>query len=200
MIYGQRIRLRHVEREDLPRFVAWLNDPEVRHGLAMSLPLSQVEEEQWFEKVLKREGDEQPLVIEAKDQDGWTMIGNSGFFNIDWRNRGAELGIVIGDKAYWNKGYGTEAMRLLLHHGFTTLNLHRICLRVYEENMRAIRAYEKAGFVHEGRMRQAEFRDDKYLDVLLMSVLRPEWQEKLEGFLCPLKSNPVISVCFVRRI
>ena len=177
MIYGQRIRLRHVEREDLPRFVAWLNDPEVRHGLAMYLPLSQVEEEQWFENVLKHERDERPLVIEVKDQDGWTMIGNSGFFNIDWRNRGAELGIVIGDKAYWNKGYGTEATRLLLHHGFPTLNLHRICLRVYEENMRAIRAYEKAGFVHEGRMRQAEFRDGKYLDVLLMSVLRPEWQE-----------------------
>ena len=177
MIYGKRIRLRHVEREDLPRFVAWLNDPEVRHGLAMYLPLSQVEEEQWFENVLKRERDEQPLVIEVEGQDGWTMIGNSGFFNIDWRNRSAELGIVIGDKAYWNKGYGTEAMRLLLHHGFTTLNLHRICLRVYEENMRAIRAYEKAGFVHEGRMRQAEFRDGKYLDVLLMSVLRPEWQE-----------------------
>ena len=177
MIYGKRIRLRHVEREDLPRFVAWLNDPEVRHGLAMYLPLSQVEEEQWFENVLKRERDEQPLVIEVEGQDGCTMIGNSGFFNIDWRNRSAELGIVIGDKAYWNKGYGTEVMRLLLHHGFTTLNLHRIFLRVFEGNPRAIRAYEKAGFVHEGRMRQAEFRDDKYLDVLLMSVLRPEWQE-----------------------
>jgi len=177
MIYGKRIRLRHVEREDLPRFVAWLNDPEVRHGLAMYLPLSQVEEEQWFENVLKRERDEQPLVIEVEGQDGWTMIGNSGFFNIDWRNRSAELGIVIGDKAYWNKGYGTEVMRLLLHHGFTTLNLHRIFLRVFEGNPRAIRAYEKAGFVHEGRMRQAEFRDGKYLDVLLMSVLRPEWQE-----------------------
>ena len=177
MIYGKRIRLRHIEREDLPRFVAWLNDPEVRHGLAMYLPLSQVEEEQWFENVLKRERDEQPLVIEVEGQDGWTMIGNSGFFNIDWRNRSAELGIVIGDKAYWNKGYGTEVMRLLLHHGFTTLNLHRIFLRVFEGNPRAIRAYEKAGFVHEGRMRQAEFRDGKYLDVLLMSVLRPEWQE-----------------------
>ena len=174
MIYGQRIRLRHIEREDLPHFVAWLNDPEVRYGLAMYLPLSQVEEEHWFENVQKRERDEQPLVIEVKSQDGWTMIGNSGFFNIDWRNRDAELGIVIGDKTYWNKGYGTEVMRLLLHHGFTTLNLHRIFLRVFAENPRAIRAYEKAGFVHEGRMRQAEFRDGKYLDVLFMSVLRPE--------------------------
>jgi RimJ/RimL family protein N-acetyltransferase len=177
MIYGQRIRLRHVEREDLPRFVDWLNDPEVRQGLAMHLPISQVEEEQWFENMLKRDNDERPLVIEVKGQDGWTMIGNSGFFNIDWRNRCAELGIFIGDKTLWNQGYGTETMRLLLHHGFTTLNLHRIFLRVYEENPRAVRAYEKAGFILEGRMRQAEFRDGNYLDVLLMSVLRPEWKE-----------------------
>ncbi len=177
MIYGQRIRLRHVEREDLPRFVDWLNDPEVRQGLAMHLPISQVEEEQWFENILKRDNDERPLVIEVKGQDGWTMIGNSGFFNIDWRNRCAELGIFIGNKTFWNQGYGTETMGLLLHHGFTTLNLHRIFLRVYEENPRAVRAYEKAGFVREGCMRQAEFRDGKYLDVLLMSVLRPEWQE-----------------------
>jgi RimJ/RimL family protein N-acetyltransferase len=178
MIYGERIRLRHVERNDLPRFVEWLNDPEVRHGLAMHLPLSQVEEEGWFEKLLQRERDEQPLVIEVKDGDGWTMIGNSGFFNLEWRNRNAELGILIGDKTRWNQGYGTEVMRLLLRHGFTTLNLHRIYLRVFESNPRAIRAYEKAGFVHEGRQRQAEFRDGRYWDVLFMSVLRPEWNEE----------------------
>jgi RimJ/RimL family protein N-acetyltransferase len=105
------------------------------------------------------------------------MIGNSGFFNVDWRVRSAELGIVIGDKAYWNQGYGTQAMRLLVHHGFTTLNLNRIFLRVYEDNPRAVRAYEKAGFFQEGRMRQGEYHDGRYLDVLLMSVLKFEWKE-----------------------
>jgi len=178
MIYGERVRLRHVEREDLPHFVAWLNDPEVRHGLALYLPLSNAEEENWFTELLKRPGDEQPLVIEVRGEAGWTMTGNSGFFKFDWRNRSAELGILIGDKTYWNQGYGTEVMRLLLRHGFTTLNLHRIFLRVFENNPRAIRAYEKAGFVLEGRMRQAEYRDGQYWDVLLMSVLSPEWSEK----------------------
>jgi RimJ/RimL family protein N-acetyltransferase len=66
-------------------------------------------------------------------------------------------------------------MRLLLKHGFETLNLHRIFLRVYETNPRAIRTYEKVGFVHEGRMRQALYRQGQYHDILLMSVLRPEW-------------------------
>jgi diamine N-acetyltransferase len=177
MIYGDQIRLRHVEREDLPQFVMWMNDPEVRHGLALRFPLSMAEEENWFEAMLKRPIEERSLVIEVKQVDEWQMIGNSGFNNLDWINSSAELGIFIGDKTFWDKGYGTEVMGLLLHHGFSTLNLHRIYLRVYEDNPRAVRSYEKAGFVHEGRMRQAEFHDGRYHDVLFMSVLRPEWED-----------------------
>jgi RimJ/RimL family protein N-acetyltransferase len=177
VIYGDRVRLRHVEREDLPRFVEWLNDPEVRHGLAMYLPLSNAEEENWFEDTLKREGEERPLAIEVGDSDGWTLVGNCGFFNIEWRIQSAELGIFLGDKSFWNQGYGTDVMRLLLRHGFSTLNLNRIYLRVFEDNPRAIRAYEKAGFIMEGRMRQAEYHDWKFLDVLLMSVLKSDWKE-----------------------
>jgi len=66
---------------------------------------------------------------------------------------------------------------LLLRHGFLTLNLNRVFLRVFETNPRAIRSYEKAGFIHEGRLRQAEFRDGQYVDILLMSVLRSEWED-----------------------
>jgi RimJ/RimL family protein N-acetyltransferase len=65
-------------------------------------------------------------------------------------------------------------VRLLVKHGFETLNLNRIYLQVFANNPRAIRAYEKAGFIHEGRKRQAEFRDGQYIDVLLMSILRDE--------------------------
>jgi RimJ/RimL family protein N-acetyltransferase len=177
MIYGDRIRLRHVEREDLPQFVEWLNDPEVYQGLSMHTPLSMAEEENWFENILKGPIDERPLVIEAMEDDDWRVIGNSGFHNLDWRSRNAELGIFIGDKTYWDQGYGTEVVKLLLRHGFSTLNLHRIYLRVFEDNPRAIRSYEKAGFVHEGRLRQGEFHDGQFHDVLFMSVLRPEWVE-----------------------
>jgi RimJ/RimL family protein N-acetyltransferase len=175
MIYGKRIRLRHAERDDLPRFVAWLNDPQVTQGLGMFQPLSQVEEEQWFENLLQRPVEERPLTIDARLEDGWLTIGNSGYHNLDWRNRSTEVGIVIGDKSYWDQDYGTEAMQLLLEYAFNTLNLHRVYLRVFEDNPRAIRAYEKAGFIHEGRMRQAEYRRGGYRDVLLMSVLRSEW-------------------------
>lgn len=175
MIYGQRIRLRAPDREDIPRFTAWLNDPEVRAGLTIYLPMSLSEEEQWFERMLKSPLYEHPLVIEIAEGEAWKPVGNAGFHEFDWRIRSAEVGLFIGEKAYWNKGYGTEVMRLLLRHGFETLNLNRIMLRVYENNPRAIRSYEKAGFVHEGRLRQAMYKDGQYQDILYMSVLRSEW-------------------------
>ena len=98
MIIGERVRLRHVEREDLAQFVEWLNDPEVYQGISIYTPLSMAEEENWFDDMLKNPIEERPLCIEAKNNDEWQMIGNSSFFSIDWRNRSAELGIVIGDK------------------------------------------------------------------------------------------------------
>lgn len=175
MIYGERIRLRSIERSDLPLFVNWLNDPEVIEGLQMVQPLSMIDEEAWFEGMSRRPKDEHPYVIEVKRDDGWMPVGNCGFFNIDWRCRSAEIGIFIGHKQIWGSGYGTDALRTLLRFGFETLNLNRIMLEVYETNRRAIRAYEKAGFVLEGRKRQAMYKHGHYLDILLMSVLRQEW-------------------------
>lgn len=178
MIYGKRIRLRADERSDLPKFTEWLNDPEVRRYLSMRLPVSLASEEGWFESMLKRPPEEQPLAIEIKEGDGWRLIGNCGFFEIDHTVRSSEVGIFIGDKTCWNKGYGTEVMSLLLDHGFGTLNLNRIYLRVDADNKGGIRAYEKAGYVHEGVFRQGTFQDGEYRDMLFMSVLRSEWMNK----------------------
>lgn len=179
MIYGKRIRLRAVEREDLPLFVGWLNDPEVIEGLIFMQPLSLEEEKQWFENLADRPASERPLAIEIRDGEIWRLIGNSGFHNISQINRSSEVGIFIGDKSLWNSGYGTETMQLLLKHGFETLNLNRIWLVVYDDNPGAIRAYEKAGFVLEGRLRQAKYKHGKYGDELIMSVLRSEWNAKI---------------------
>ncbi len=176
MIYGERIRLRALEEEDLPLFVRWLNDPEVRQGLVIYLPLSHTEEKKWFTGLAQRPADERPLMIEIRQGEGWLPIGDIGLQAIEWRARSAEVGILIGEKSYWGQGYGSEAMRLMLKHAFDTLNLNRVFLRVYAHNPRAIRAYEKVGFVHEGRMRQARYHAGEYFDVLLMSVLRSEWQ------------------------
>jgi diamine N-acetyltransferase len=181
MIYGERIRLRGVEKEDLPMFVRWLNDPDVIQGLLVHNPVSQAEEENWFERMIKRPPDEHVLGIEVREKDidagteTWRLIGTLAFDSIDWRNRSAEFGIMIGEKTYWNQGYGTEAVRLLAQHGFKTLNLNRIFLHVFENNPRAIRVYEKDGFISEGRERHAEFRDGRYIDELRMSMLKDEF-------------------------
>ena len=179
MILGEQIRFRAIEKEDLPYFVNWLNDPEVRQGLSLLMPFSLAEEENWFEELLKKPQFEKPMAIEIQPDpqvDEWIFVGNCGLFGIDWQNRFAEVGIFIGEKGYWNQGFGTNAIRLILKHGFETLNLHRIWLRVFETNQRAIRSYEKAGFTQEGKFRQAQYLDGKYVDVMIMSMLKSEWQ------------------------
>jgi len=178
MIIGERIRLRAMRREDLPLFFEWLNDPEVTQGLMHYLPFSYEDEEEWFNDMRKRPQEEKPLTIDILTEEGWQPIGNCGLFGIDWRIRLAEFGIMIGAKEHWNKGYGTEALQMIIQHGFDTLNLNRVALQVYENNPRAIRSYEKAGFVKEGKLRQAHYQDGQYIDVFLMSILRSEWQNR----------------------
>ena len=175
MICGKHVRLRAMERSDLPYFQEWLNDPDVTEGLSTYLPLSMADEEQWFDRASRSDPEAKPLAIDLRHNDSWRLIGDISFFNIEWVNRSAEFGIFIGDKSVWNKGYGTESVQLLLEHGFETLNLHRIFLRVYSTNLRARRSYEKVGFVLEGTLREAVYRHGRYADVHVMSVLRSEW-------------------------
>ena len=178
MISGERIRLRAIEPDDLSIFQSWLNDPQVRMGLSTYLPFSLEEEKAWYEAMLRRPSEEHPLLIEIPQEDTWRPIGNCGFQDVNWKVRSAEFGIVIGEKEVWGEGYGTEATRMMVDHGFRDLNLNRIYLRVLQNNPRAMRVYEKVGFTHEGRMRQADYKDGRYLDVFYMGILRSEWEEK----------------------
>ena len=174
MIVGDRVRLRPVEREDLPRFVRWFNDPEVRRYLLMYLPFSLAQEERWYESLLDRlaKGDDVLLGIETAEG---VHIGNIGLHSIDWKNRCTELGITIGEKEYWGQGYGTDAIRTLLRLAFQEMNLHRVFLRVDADNERGIGCYEKCGFQRDGTLREAIFREGQYHDQLMMSVLVSEY-------------------------
>ena len=177
-LYGQNIRLRAAERTDIPQFLRWINDPEVVANLEAYAPMGTVEEEGWFESMKSRPIDEHTLVIEVHlegNNDNWVVIGNTSFFPIHPRARSVEIGIMIGEKDYWNKGFGTETMRIMCRYGFESLNLNRIWLRVLDTNPRARKAYEKAGFVYEGTLRQAEYKNGQYIDVHVMSVLRSDW-------------------------
>ncbi len=174
MLIGERVRLRGIEREDLPTFVRWFNDPEVRQYLMMYEPMSMAKEERWFEEMLERKNDF-VFAIEAQIGEQWVFIGNVGLHRIDWKNRTAMFGIALGEKAYWGQGFGTDATRTMLRFAFEELNLHRVELEVFDFNPRAMRSYEKAGFRHEGTRRQALFRHGRYHDVHLMSILQSEY-------------------------
>jgi RimJ/RimL family protein N-acetyltransferase len=174
MIVGKNVRLRPVERDDLPRFVAWFADPDVRRYLEVYLPFSLAQEERWFESLLERLERQEDVVLAIETADG-VHIGSLGLHAINWKNRCAELGIVIGDNAFWGQGYGTDAIRALLGLAFGEMNLHRVFLLVDVDNARGIRCYEKCGFQREGISRQAVFREGAYHDQYVMSILESEF-------------------------
>ena len=177
MIIGERVRLRAIEREDIARCVRWLNDPEVIENLLMNYPLSYMMEEKWYERQLETPPTSgQVFAIETLVGDEWVHIGNCGLHEVEPVNNAAEFGIMIGEKEFWNKGLGREAARLTLKHGFENLNLNRIYLYVFQTNPRAARAYEAAGFVQEGVLRQGVYKNGRYIDVTLMSILHSEWK------------------------
>jgi diamine N-acetyltransferase len=173
VIRGTKIELRAIEREDLPRYVAWFNDSDVMRYFGRYEPMSLAQEEDWYETQLKR-SDARNFAVYYQGE----HIGVAGYFNIDGRVRKAEVGLVIGRKDMWNLGLGTDILATLLRFGFEQMNLHRIYLQVYSENIHAIRCYEKVGFKHEGRLREAEFRHNRYHDMLLMSVLNQEYSAR----------------------
>lgn len=170
-IQGQRVRLRAIERGDIPAFVRWFNDPEVTQYLQMYMPMSYAQEERWFDAHLD---DHQRQVFGIETLDG-RLIGNVGLENIEWKDRKCVLGIVIGEKEYWGQGYGTDAIKTLLGFAFAHMNLHRVMLSVWDYNVRAQRCYVKCGFQQEGRLRQARYYNGAYHDEIVMGVLRDEF-------------------------
>jgi RimJ/RimL family protein N-acetyltransferase len=175
MIEGELINLRAREMGDLDRNYRWMNDREVTRHLSMRYPISLAAEEAWMREGTARPmafGDNIFFAIETKDG---THIGNINFHEMSAEQRRAHLGVTIGDKAYWSKGYGTDAMRTFLRFAFDELNLHRVDLTVDADNARAIACYRKCEFVEEVRMRRARFVRGEWVDQLVMAVLREEW-------------------------
>ena len=175
MLKGERIKLGPVKREYIDSYLKWFNDPEITQYLSMFRPLTRMMEEDWIKDLKNRDDTIAFAIIINDDSDVEKLIGNCGLHAIDWKNRVSEVGITIGEKEYQEKGYGTEAMEILLKYGFKTVNLNRIQLRVYEFNSRAINSYNKIGFIEEGRMRQAIFINGEYHDIIFMSILQEEW-------------------------
>lgn len=179
MIRGQKVILRAMTRADLPTFVRWFNDQEVTQFLGGNMwPMSPESEERWFNRQLEEDALNLSIETIAPDGQAGVLIGNISLMHTSERNRHAELGIVIGEKASWSQGYGTDAITTLLRYCFDELNYHKVHLRVYDYNPRGLRCYEKCGFKHEGRLRQQVFRHSAWHDEIVMGVLRDEWRAR----------------------
>jgi RimJ/RimL family protein N-acetyltransferase len=182
LLQGQLVRLVAANAEkDAEQFAQWSHDSEYARQLD-SDPAHPKSAKQAKEEIQKWLENEQPdnfgLVIRTLADD--RLIGFIGLDGIWWAHGDAFVGIGIGDPEYRGKGYGTDALRVILRYAFTELNLHRVSLDVFEYNSRAIRCYEKAGFVVEGRARQFLHRDGRRWDLIYMGILNDEWARQQE--------------------
>jgi RimJ/RimL family protein N-acetyltransferase len=176
MLQGQNVILRAMTRQDLERLCQFNNDLEVElaGGGDPPIPQSLARLQAAYDLKAGQGGrDETSFAIEADNK----FIGQCALFHFDQVARTCELGIMIGDKDYWGRGYGREAIGLLLDYGFRYHNLHRVYLSVNGNNERAIRAYLVCGFKEEGRLRAHVWHDNAYIDLVYMGILRAEWED-----------------------
>ena len=174
MLEGKLVRLRALESTDLERAYTWINDREVTHYLAARFPLSLADERRWLEEgPTNSSAGGVRLAIETKEG---VHIGNCDLHRVHAEDRKAGLGIMIGEKEYWGRGFGTDTMLTLLRFAFEQMNLHKVALGVFEFNERGLAMYAKLGFVEEGRFRDNLFQDGRYWDLVRMSILRREYE------------------------
>ena len=172
-LVGDRIYLSPRNTEDVEKFTEWLNDFETTDYLGRSGMLITLEgEKKWLEENCTPEA---TFVIVTNNND--KMIGTVSLERINNINRTATLGIFIGDKEYRSKGYGTEAIRLILDYGFNYLNLNNIKLELMSFNERALKCYTKCGFKEYGRRRKCKFINGNYYDNIEMDIIREEFNE-----------------------
>jgi RimJ/RimL family protein N-acetyltransferase len=171
-LLGDRIYLSPRNTEDYEKFTEWLNDFETTDYLGRSGILMSLEGER--EYLEKNNNPTSTFAIVTLDSD--KLIGTVSLENIDAINRTATLGIFIGDKDYRSKGYGTEAIKLLLEYGFKYINLNNIKLDLMSFNERALKCYKKCGFKEYGRRRKCKFVNGKYYDSISMDILAEEFE------------------------
>ena len=170
-LVGDRIYLSPRNVEDLELFTKWLNDFEVSDYTGRSSEIFTLSGERKY--LEENDGSEGCFSIVTLDED--KIIGTIGLEDFNYVNRTATLGIFIGDEDYRSKGYGTEAIRLLLEFGFKYKNLNNIKLDLMEFNERALKCYQKCGFKEYGRRRKCRFVNGKYYDSISMDILAEEF-------------------------
>jgi RimJ/RimL family protein N-acetyltransferase len=177
MLYGKLSMLVPVEKTYAKTLQSFVIDKAVTQFVTHTFPVTIAEEEDWIESL--QESDKNIVfAIRTNDADK-KIIGTVGLHGVDWINRSATFGIMIGDKNYWNDGYGTEVTLMILYWGFNSLNLSRINSSAIAFNTRSIALHKKCGFVLEGAERKSIFKNGAYHDLVLLGLLKKEFLKKI---------------------
>ncbi len=165
------VTLRELERADMGTLHRWRSDPAVYETLVGSFRhVSREVDEAWFDRYLANRDHEVRLAIVLAESGA--LVGVAYLLRIDWVARSTELGLIIGESEHRGRGLGTQAAELAVAHAFDDLNLHRVSLTVLEDHAAAIRCYEKAGFEHEGLLRDAAYKGGSYRSLAAMGIVR----------------------------
>lgn len=170
-VRGEQVALTPLTAGDGPIMFSWINDRSEVLWNAPYRPVNEAQHADWFEAIQRRKD---TVIFGIRLLDSQRLIGTCQLHSINDIHRSAELQIRLGESEERGHGYGTEAVHLLLDFGFKDLNLHRVYVNVLGRNERALRLYEKVGFVREGTLREAAHIDGRYVDVVLLGILRDE--------------------------
>jgi len=181
-ISGRNTYLRVLNRDDLPDLGVWMNDRAVTHYLYRGFfPVHLEIMEQNYAAMVNNPHEEEVAICAYPENN---LIGVGGLHGINHLAHSAELRILLGDKNFWGRGYGTEATQLILAWAFEILNLHKVWLGVNAAQSNAIRLYEKVGFIREGILRDEVWRNGRYYDAIRMSILECEYRRQWKNWLC----------------
>lgn len=170
----KRIYLSPINSEDAEKYVYWMNDRNVTDNLGNTIIITTLEgEKEWLNNAGKN-GDVNFAIVKKENDE---LIGNCSLMKIDRINRKCTLGIFIGDEKNRKKGYGTEALTLLLKYSFDFQNMHSVDLKVFSFNESAIKCYEKVGFKKCGIRHESYFLEGKYYDEINMEILESDYRK-----------------------
>ena len=174
MYHGENVYLSEYTKDDLQNVVDLINDWEIQSTLNPCLisPYTLEDEIEWFEANRKNKNRAHSFAIRTNKDN--TYIGGCGYHGVSHKNRTCYVGIMISNKEYQNKGYGTEAFELLINYLFKEMNIRKILLNVFATNKRAIHVYEKLGFKIEGTLKDHVYRDGQYVDEVVMAKFNNE--------------------------
>ena len=176
MYSGQLVKLRAYKEEDIEKATVYINDEEVKKLMDSTIPfpMTKWQEEEWIRS--RKANTDFTYDFAIEDLKTGKYIGGCSINECDVKNRTCVVGIMIGDKEYWGKGYGSDALKVLIKFIFEEVNMNKIKLNVFSFNNRAIACYKKVGFKEEGILRKEIYRNGKYHDEIIMAIFNEDFE------------------------